>query len=291
MITGGRCRLAGGRRASRAVPMEIPQFLAPQATGTPLADLLISTTSALRRLHPGCGSERRSVMSRPIVLRSGLLLVLAVVLSLPAAAQTQSDHRWYVVGFGGLGATEVTSPYFGGGGGFSVTNDLQITVEIGRMQDALADFTSDDLAIVDEEFTAVTGIPMQSAVKMPTNLVLAGVRYLMPLRGVARPYVSAAGGIAHMSPKATFVIGGIDVTSVMYEDELIQSTFREDTRPTVAVGGGVAADLTRNVTVDVGYEFSGIFIDTDYLQDFEVSPHSHSRLYNHRVLFGLGLKF
>jgi hypothetical protein len=190
-----------------------------------------------------------------------------------------------------VGATQVTSPFFGGSVGFNVTPDLQVFAEAGRSQDILAGFTQDDLTLADESMTAEFGVPFRSKVKMPTNHVLGGVRYQFPTRSVARPYISGAAGIAHMRPEATFSFGSIDLTSQMFQDELIRTTFRNETRPMASVGGGVAFVVARHVTFDMGYAYSGIFIDRNYLQDYEVSPHSHNRIDTHRVYAGAGFAF
>jgi opacity protein-like surface antigen len=229
-------------------------------------------------------------MSLRKVFRCGLLAALFALLSLPAAAQ-QRDQRGYVIGLGGVGATEVTSALFGGSAGFNVTPDLLITVDIGRTEDVLATFTEDDLAAVDQAVLAEGAPSSSSTVKMPTNYLTAGIRYLLPISGAFRPYVSAGGGIAHMSPKARFVIAGIDATSAMYEFEVVSNTFREDTRPTASVGGGIAMTVARHLTFDLGYRYSPIFIERDYLQDYEVSPHSHNRIDTHKVYAGVGFAF
>jgi opacity protein-like surface antigen len=226
-------------------------------------------------------------------LSRGLLAFATLaVMSLPAAAQTPVTQHGYVVGFGGMGATEVTSPYFGGSVGFNVTPDLQIFAEAGRSQDVLANFTEEDLAIVDASMTAEFGLPFQTSIKMPTNLVLGGLRYQFPVRGYARPYVSGAAGIARMRPKATFTLGNaLDLTSEMFEEPVVQTVFRKETRPMASVGAGVAFVLPHHVTFDLGYAYSGIFIERNYLQDYEVSPHSHNRIDTHRIYAGAGFTF
>jgi opacity protein-like surface antigen len=218
-------------------------------------------------------------------------LAFLALVTLPVLAQSQDDQRGYVIGLGGMNSTEKNAPFFGGAGGFNITKDLQITGEVGRVQDVLANFTNEDLQLVDQGLLTELGMPSVSSVKMPTNYVTGGLRYLLPISGAVRPYVSASGGIAHMSPKAKFLIGGVDLTKEITANELIKKTFREETRPMASVGGGVAVNLARHFTVDAGYRYSGIFIKTDYLQDWQVSPHSHDRINTHRFYAGAGFTF
>jgi opacity protein-like surface antigen len=232
--------------------------------------------------------EREAAMSARHVLGVGLVFGLLFV-GLPAAAQT--PQHGYVVGLGGVGATEVTSPFFGASVGFNVTPDLVITGEFSRSQDVLSGFTEEDLALADQGMEAVTGLASASKVKMPTNFLTAGIKYLIPASSVVRPYVTGTAGLAFMRPEPTFTWAGFDMTSDVMVEPYMQTVFRDETRPVATVGGGVAVTVARHVTVDTGYMFSGIFIDEDYLQDYEVSPHSHSQIYTHRVHVGLGFSF
>lgn len=221
----------------------------------------------------------------------GLILALLALVALPVSAQSQSGQRGYVVGIGGAGATQVNAPFFGASAGFDVTDHLQITADVGRMQDVLSNFTKEDLALVDQGLQVDTGLPFSSKVKMPTNYVTGGVRFLMPSGWRARPYASASAGIAHMSPKPTFEVAGLDYTTLAMADQTVGKAFREDTRPMASIGGGVTFDVVKHVTFDIGYKYSGIFIKTDYLQDLEASPHSHTRIDTHRVFAGAGFRF
>lgn len=248
------------------------------------------------------------------VIVAAVALVLA---SVPAAAQSpQTPQRGYVVGLGGLGATQVNSALFGASAGFNVTPDLQITVDAGRMQDVQATFTHDDLALLDQQITSVMNSingpsPFASTVKMPTNYVTGGVRYLVPVRGGVRPYVSGSAGIAHMSPETNFALGGIQLQSFLTQlgqtypellpdiqrltsemNTAVGTTFREDTRPMASVGGGVSVTVVRHLAFDFGYRYSAIFIQRDYLQGpSDFSPHTHNRIDVHRVYAGVGVTF
>ena len=124
--------------------------------------------------------------------------------------------------------------------GFDVARHLQVTVEAGRMQDVLSSFTEADWKQLDQETSAfasaVAGVPitLTTRQRMPTNYVTGGVRVPFGYLGHARPYATAAAGIAHMSPAPTFtaaVLGErVDVTSDIFAVPEAQKLFREDTR-------------------------------------------------------------
>jgi opacity protein-like surface antigen len=222
-----------------------------------------------------------------LVVLTGALSIVSV----PAFAQLNEPQRGYAIGFGGMGASQVNSEFFGGSVGFNITPQIQITGDISRTQDVLSSFTKEDLTLVDSAISADIGLPFTSSVKMPTNYYVAGVRWGVPLRGNVRPYVSGGGGVAHMSPAPKFLVAGLDMTELAMKDALISNTFREETRPMATVGGGLAVVLARHLTVDFGYKYSAIFIDRNYLQDYEVSPHSHNRIDTHKMYVGAGVAF
>ena len=227
---------------------------------------------------------------------SATLAAFMTLVSLPAVAQGPIPlQHGYVVGMGGLGATQVNSPFFGASAGFNLTPNLLLTVDVGRMQDVQADFTKEDLASLDQQVTAIAGIPFTSTIKMPTNYFTGGVRYVLPVRGAIRPYVSGSGGIAHMSPEINFAAMGIDMTGFLQSDpELapyVATPFREETRPMATLGTGVVFTVVRHLTFDIGYKYSGIYLNTDYLQLNGISPHNHDLLNTHRVYTGVGVTF
>lgn len=226
-----------------------------------------------------------TIMGRTL---AGALLALW---ALPALGQTAADQRGFLVGFTGGSATEVTAPFFGGGVGFNVTPNIQITGDFGRMQDVEAPFTLEDLAIVDQSFRDEMGLISTSTIKMPTNYVTGGVRFRFGTSWPVQPYVLAHAGIAHMSPSPNFSVEGTDLTSLVMQAPYVQEAFREETRPMATFGAGVTARVVRYLQLDFGYKYSGIFIDENFLQDYEVSPHAHSRIDTHRFYAGFGLAF
>jgi opacity protein-like surface antigen len=227
---------------------------------------------------------------------SATLAAFMMLVSFPAAAQGPvPPQHGYVVGVGGLSATQVNSPFFGASAGFNLTPDLLLTVDVGRMQDVQADFTKEDLASLDQGMTAGLGFPFTSTIKMPTNYFTGGVRYILPLRSTIRPYVSGSGGIAHMSPEINFAALGLDMTGILQSDPELQpylaTPFREETRPMATVGTGVVFTVVRHLTFDIGYKYSGIFVNKDYMQLNGISPHNHDMINTHRIYTGVGVTF
>lgn len=243
----------------------------------------------------------------------GLVVAALTLIPTLCAAQTQRSPHGYVVGLGGMTATDVASPFFGASAGFTVAPHLQITADIGRMKDIEAPFTRTDLSLLDQGVNANSYGPytpvLASSVKIPTNYVTGGVRMPFFLGNLARPYVAVSAGVAHMSPspsfRYTYAYTGAteDITADVMSTQrsaacawltsaaCVPNAFREDTRPMVGVGAGVAFVMAQHLTFDVGYKYSGIFIQTDYLQDRQGSPDSHTRIDTHRLFAGVGVAF
>lgn len=230
-------------------------------------------------------------------VRAAMTLAL-LAFGLPLSAQTSTGQRGFLTGFGGAGATQHASPFFGGAVGVDVGDYVQITADVGRIQNAEPRFTHEDLALVQND-AASEGIVASASAKVPTNYYTAGVRLRTSDRWRFRPYAVLHAGVAHMSPKPSFMLEGVDVTSLVMSDlgddpndpTAPKRVFREETRPMATIGAGVTTAVTDHVQVDFGYKLSGIFIRKDFLQDFENSPDSHNRIYTHRFYAGLGLTF
>ena len=246
-------------------------------------------------------------MRHQTLLTSAIVAVAMAFAPASGVAQPQDDPRWYVVGVGGTTSTEVTSPFFGASAGFIVAPHLQITGDVGRMHDVLPGFTSQDLSALDRNVNrGGYGMTLQSGVRVPANYVTAGVRVPLFIGKFARPYASASAGVAHLSPSPTFkmMYGGtaqnitdevlnVERTGCAWQTSAacVTPALREETRPMAGIGAGVAFIVARHVTFDVGYRFSGIFISTDYLQDLQGSPDSHTRIDTHRFYAAAGFIF
>jgi opacity protein-like surface antigen len=234
-----------------------------------------------------CGKE--DAMASRHSVPAALASVLALLLAAPAAAQTD-EPRGFVVGHGGASLTESTSPIFGGAVGVNLSRHIQITGEVGRMQNVFPTFTRTDLLVAVSD-AAAEGIRFDATSRMPTVYGMAGIRVLGPGTRYVRPYVLASGGVAHLTPKPTFKIEGLDVTDLtLKEVPEIRNVFRNENRPMASVGGGFSITVVRHVAFDMGYKYSEIFITKDYLQA-EDSPHQHHRIDVHRFYFGAGYAF
>jgi opacity protein-like surface antigen len=227
---------------------------------------------------------------RPVTLLA--VPLIAVLAAPPAAAQSDQRQRGFAIGFGGATFTEVNAPVFGGSVGVNLTPDIQVTGDFGRMQDVFANFTREDLGILERDMLTEEGVNLTTRVKMPTTYAIGSVRFLLPTSNPIRPYLTAGGGVAHLNPKPAFVADGLDITSLVLQDAELNATFKTENRPMVTGGAGLTFAVVRHLTVDLGYKYSRIFIDKVYLQaPAGFSPHQHDGIDVHRFILGAGFTF
>src|SRR5437868_10102364 len=108
--------------------------------------------------------------------------------------------------------------------------------------------------------------------RVPASQTLGGMRYRIPVRFAASPYVLGGAGVARLTPTAAFTYSsgtlpgttpalGDDVTS-----QLVSLGAFTQPAPTNAfmftIGGGVQMPTAPRVSVDVGYRLSRIEADT-----------------------------
>lgn len=186
------------------------------------------------------------------------------MLALPSAARAQHAQ---IGGFGGLTFGDVANDTtFGGGLAVSLTDNIQIIGEGGRMTDvmpALAD-TLLDLTPVDVRVSAL--------------YAEGGLRIIGPSRSAVRPYVEATAGIARLR---TGFSGIADV------DPIINGALGlfDRNEPLIGAGGGVIVQ-GGPVYLDLGYRYKRIMAGNSLqslLTGGEFGVNS--------VRFGLGIRF
>jgi opacity protein-like surface antigen len=216
----------------------------------------------------------------------GTALALAAA---PASAQMSTREHGFAIGFGGATSTVVTSPFYGAAAGANITRHVQIVGEVGRMENVFATFTRDDLQIF-RQGMADEGVSLATEFNMPILYTTGAVRVLIPTGTRARPFVSMGGGIAWLRPEPTFKVQGIDVTDAVMTEPVFAKAFEKQTRPIATAGAGVAVEVVKHFTVQLGYRYSRVFVDKNYLQDID-SPHAHNGINLHRGYAGMGFAF
>jgi opacity protein-like surface antigen len=180
-----------------------------------------------------------------------ILCVLGVV---PAWAQ---NERGFVRGLGGVTfGTAETSTIFGGGGGVNLGGGVQITGEVGRIEDVLPKELRDELDVVSALISLELGVLISVDATAPATYGLGGVRYTSPV-GRVRPFAEAQAGFAHISLDLDAEIAGLDLSKEL-EDEADLESGNEFL---LGLGGGVTIMFTDTVGIDVGYRYGRIFTD------------------------------
>jgi opacity protein-like surface antigen len=222
--------------------------------------------------------------------RTVLPLIAALAIGFAASAAAQTGEHGYIGALSGATFTVINSPLWAGSGGVNLGQNVQITGEVGRMQNLESNFMRDDLQAIEAAALLEEGVPVTAKADVRSFYATGGVRVLFLSSGNIRPYAAGSAGVAHLMPKPVFAALGIDVTSALLQEPDIQKVFATMNRPLASVGGGISFTPTRHLLLDVGYKYSRIFIPTTYLQ-IPTSPHQHDGINVHRLYAGAGYLF
>ncbi|HKB10092.1 MAG TPA: porin family protein [Vicinamibacterales bacterium] len=200
-----------------------------------------------------------------------VMMVAACIVCGAAPSLAQSERAYVNVGGGMAIAPDTTSGDVLGEVGVRVARNLFVFGDLGQfhnLQPSLAQPAVDAAALaLSDQGLSVTG-----TARVPAWQMLGGVRYVVPTRGAAMPYVLGGAGLARLSPSAQFIyqsgtltgvtaVPGDDVASQLsaigaYTDPAATNAFM------FTVGGGVQVPIAPRVSVDVGYRLSRINGDT-----------------------------
>ncbi len=178
-------------------------------------------------------------MKRLIAGIVGVGLLWAV----PAGAQTTSPagpavETFYGGVFGGAAVVDKWSATAGLELGVRVRRNLDIIGEGVWVQNAAtADRTASMRPLV--EFLEITqGTSATGSVEAPTWMGAAGLRWVFERDGALRPYILATAGRASVEQKATFTVGGTDVTSSIASYGITLGTDLSGSETAWTYGGG-----------------------------------------------------
>jgi hypothetical protein len=185
------------------------------------------------------------------------IAALGASLFLIAAPASAQNDRGFVRGLAGLTFGTESSTLFGAGLGWNIGPNLQITADIGRMQNVMPSEIQEELDLFVELTELDLGVPIEFEARIPAFYFTGGVRLNVPTMQRFRPFVEGAGGVGRISADFHVEIDGEDVS-----DELTDEVDLEpESKFMLMFGGGLAFDLSQNVGVDVGYRFHRIFTE------------------------------
>ena len=199
---------------------------------------------------------------------TSLAAILFATLFAASAASAQ-EARASIEGFGGLGMGSFSTPNtnFGGVITGSLTPNVQLVGEVGRLSNVLPSMTQTlfDLSPV--------------ALSASAFYAEGGIRLTGGSSGL-RPYAEASGGIARLQPHVTGLGTGLPAALAN-----VGLTFLNRTAPIGTVGAGVTLHAGR-VLADIGYRHHRVFSDS-WMEALALG----GSLSTNEVRFGLGLSF
>jgi opacity protein-like surface antigen len=228
--------------------------------------LVIQRGVFMRRIHFGIGHIVRFV---PL-----LIVILGLIVSgvTPARAQTPATNHVFVGALSGLtlGDTRMGATFSGTGGYAWSSHHIQVAGEIGHLDNVLPMALQHNLqsAALTLSGTPDIGGPITFSAKLPATYGLGMVRVSGSTRHAVIPFVEGGAGAAHVNSNVTAEASGIDESSLLLESVTLPGA---ETKPLLALGGGVSFTVKKRASVDVGYRF-GRILTTE-------SPLDMNRLY------------
>lgn len=178
--------------------------------------------------------------------------LIVVALAAPAAAESRAHVR----ALGGVTFGGETAPVFGGSLGVRVTHGLSLTAEVGSMRNITSSNLEDTIDAAVDLANRVLPVDVEVDVKQRAFYGLAGLRYDLPGESI-HPYVEAGGGFASLTVDVNASVAGFNLPNFL-DDEI---GLREETKGLVAVGGGIALDMSENAGLDLGYRYKRVLAD------------------------------
>jgi opacity protein-like surface antigen len=180
----------------------------------------------------------------------------AGVVLLITASSALAQERGYVQGIGGATFMADTSGVFGGEAGIHLTRDFIVFAQAGRMINVLPRDIQGDIDDAVARFESLTGRGWHFDAAVRATYVGGGVRYLLPIRSRARPYVTGGVGMANYAGSLRERELG-DVLELVIGLGAVESDDVKGTEIAYEAGGGLLIPNGR-MQVDVGYRLMNV---------------------------------
>ena len=199
------------------------------------------------------------------------LIAAVCVMGCAGSSFAQSDRAYVNVGGGIATSPDATSGDVFGEVGVRVARNLFVFADVGQFHNLQPSVVQPTIDATDAALSA-QGVTVTGTPRVPAWQTLGGLRYMIPIRGGATPYVLGGAGFARLSPAAAFTYSsgtlsgatpsiGDDITSQLVSlGDFVQPAATNAFMWTV--GGGVQVPVAPHVNVDVGYRVSRIAADT-----------------------------
>jgi opacity protein-like surface antigen len=181
-------------------------------------------------------------------------IVVCLLSTTPGWAQERGFARF----LGGVTfGTAAPSSILGGAAGANITPNLQVTGELGRIQDVVPSEIDDALDLLSTLFFLRTGVPLELDVKAPVFYGMAGLRFNVPTTRGLRPFVDVQAGAGKISFDIDARAAGVNISDQVEDQADLESA----SEILFGIGGGVALGLTDALGLDLGYRYHRIFTD------------------------------
>lgn len=186
------------------------------------------------------------------------LLIAGMMLVLVAAAPALAQSAGFVRGFGGVSFLSEPGAAVGATVGIRLSDSIHVIGDVGGLTNILPREIQRDLDLLADQFGNFFGGPVTIDLTAPGVYAFGGIRVGHVAGQRMRVYVEGGGGVAHGTSHIDARAGATDVSAQV---SAMLRLKQSETRPLVAIGGGVSMPLTERFTADVGYRYLRIFTD------------------------------
>jgi hypothetical protein len=187
------------------------------------------------------------IVSAVVLMGAGLCAVPAAAQAPVSVAPASSSSRVSIGAIGGVGGAGKTSGLAGGELAFRLTDRIEVFGEGVGMRDLVTQPRRDLAARIGNVLAVSQGRAVATSISVPTFYGGGGVRLMLTRAGGVRPYVTGGGGMARLTIKPVFLLGGADVTANLsqYGVTLGNDLTGTVTKAAVSAGAGVRANRGR----------------------------------------------
>jgi hypothetical protein len=210
------------------------------------------------------------------MLTAGVVMAATLISATVATAQTPSSasqsqsasaaapsvNLWYLGVMTGVTFVDHSSGLIGAEAGARVWKNLDITGELGWMNDVVTTAQMQATAPIVTFLKTSQGDNPSATVKVPVLYSAVGARWVFEeVGGHVRPYAQFAIGGARVERQSTFILNGQDITSSLPQYGVTLGSDLTGTDSHLAVGGGVGVVIPYGMWYgSAGYHFLSIRI-------------------------------
>jgi len=145
--------------------------------------------------------------------------------------------------------------------GWTLTPELQVVAEVGRVLDTASSDIGAGAQTIVAALAARSSGGAGYTVKAPVNFGTVAHKYLIPMNAPVQLYLLGGGGIGEAVRDVSFTVAGVDVTNSLTNYHIVLGNDLSGSllRPMIVLGVGVDVPIGNRLFVDLNYRYNRLF--------------------------------